>query len=535
MVNKRSCLYAQPVINFIGMITLLVVTSDIPFGDLIRQSLEDTGRFRVRIAGEKKSAVAFVNEVDYPLVFLDTCLPEKNLLQIGAQARLANPNTRFVVISEAGWHSALEELSPEDYLSKPFYLPDLLEMMNNFFPAPAAPGTSSVSGETGSDPPWLSDVTRAAQHLTSLTLGSSAQAALITRNDQLWAYAGQLPQSATRELTDTVSRYWNRQEENDLVRFVRLNSTNAEHMLYATRLTNDMVLALIFDAETPFSTIRTQASQLVHSLSTSPSGKQNAIEQNDDGASPAPNSDSLSDIPSPKPKVDLRAAALKSQKESNPAISLSSATPLRFSRATSAAIPVDQLTSIEQADTSLDLEQTAESPAIIWKDKVKKSDSTQDNPGETFPVPSTEPARRIVLEPVSPSVYNLDYACLLVPRFTHHLLVGDLSVSLSDWVQEICIAFGWRLEYISVRPEHLLWIVNVPPATSPGYLMRILRQHTSEKVFTDFPRFKKENPSGDFWAPGYLMMGGSQPPPVHLIKDFIAQTRQRQGISQALR
>jgi DNA-binding NtrC family response regulator len=129
------------------MITLLVVTSDIPFGDLIRQSLEETGRFSVRIAGEKESAVACIKEVDCPLVFLDTCLPEKDLLQIGAQVRQANSNTRFVVISEAGWHSALEELSPEDYLSKPFYLPDLLEMMNNFFPAPAAPETSPVSGK----------------------------------------------------------------------------------------------------------------------------------------------------------------------------------------------------------------------------------------------------------------------------------------------------------------------------------------------------------------------------------------------------
>ena len=528
-------MYAQPVIHFIGMITLLVVTSDIPFGDLIRQSLEETGRFSVRIAGEKESAVAFVKEVDYPLVFLDTCLAEKDLLQIGAQVRQANSTSRFVIISEAGWHSALEELSPEDYLSKPFYLPDLLEMMNNFFPSPAVPETSPVSGETGSDPPWLSNVTRAAQHLTSLTLGSSAQAALITRNDQLWAYAGQLPQSATHELTDTVSRYWNRQEENDLVRFVRLASTNAEHMLYATRLTNDMVLALIFDAETPFSTIRTQASQLVHSLSTSPSEKQNAIEQNDDAAPSAPISDILSDIPSPNPKADLRAAALKSRKESNPAISLSSATPLHFSRAASPAIPINQLTSIEEADSSLDLEKDVESPTVTWKSKVKKSDSTQENLGETHPGSSNEPARKIVLEPVSPSVYNLDYACLLVPRFTLHLLVGDLSVCLSDWVQEICIAFGWRLEYISVRPEHLLWIVNVPPATSPGYLMRILRQHTSEKIFTEFPRFKKENPSSDFWAPGYLIMGGSQPPPVHLIKDFIAQTRQRQGISQTLR
>jgi REP element-mobilizing transposase RayT len=81
----------------------------------------------------------------------------------------------------------------------------------------------------------------------------------------------------------------------------------------------------------------------------------------------------------------------------------------------------------------------------------------------------------------------------------------------------------------------LQWIINVPPAASPDHLMRILRQHTSEKIFTEFPRFKKENPSGEFWAPGYLIMGGSQPPPVQLIKDFIAQTRQRQGIHQQIR
>jgi len=516
------------------MITLLVVTSDIPFGDLIRQNLEETGRFSVRIAGDKTSALYCIKEVDCQLVFLDTCISEKDLIQIGAQARQANTYTRIVVISEAGWHSALEELSPEDYLSKPFYLPDLFSMLDNFFPADPTIAIKLVSAETASDPPWLSDVARAAQYLTRLTLGSSAQAALITRNDQLWAYAGQLPQSATRELTDTVSRYWDRQEENDLVRFVRLASTNAEHMLYATRLTKDMVLALIFDAETPFSTIRTQANDLVHSLSTSPADKQNAVEENDDDEAPSvPISDILSDIPSPNPKADLRSAVPKFRKETSPAISLSSAIPLRFSRTPAPALPVDQLDSIEHAESSVDLVKTVESPAATHKSKVKKSEPAPDNLGETRPN-SPEPARKIVLEPVSPSVYNLDYACLLVPRFTHHHLVGDLSVSLSDWVQEICIAFGWRLEYISVRPEHLLWIVNVPPATSPGYLMRILRQHTSERIFNDFPRFKKENPSGDFWAPGYLIMGGSQPPPAQLIKDFITQTRQRQGISQLL-
>ena len=83
-----------------------------------------------------------------------------------------------------------------------------------------------------------------------------------------------------------------------------------------------------------------------------------------------------------------------------------------------------------------------------------------------------------------------------------------------------------------MRPEYLQWVVNVPPATSPGYLMRIIRLQTSEEIFAEFPRFKKENPSGDFWAPGYLIMGGTQPHPPQLVKDYIKQIRQRQGIEK---
>jgi len=111
-------------------------------------------------------------------------------------------------------------------------------------------------------------------------------------------------------------------------------------------------------------------------------------------------------------------------------------------------------------------------------------------------------------------------------------LTGDIADRLSEWLPNICVAFGWRLEYVAVRPEYLQWVVNVPPATSPGYLMRIMRQQTSEKVFAEFTRLKKENPSGDFWAPGYLIMGGTKPHPPQLVKDYIIQIRQRQGFEK---
>ncbi|HIE24441.1 MAG TPA: IS200/IS605 family transposase, partial [Anaerolineales bacterium] len=148
---------------------------------------------------------------------------------------------------------------------------------------------------------------------------------------------------------------------------------------------------------------------------------------------------------------------------------------------------------------------------------------------ETRPHSTNEVGRQVNLEPVSSSMYDLTYACLLVPRFSSHHLIGDISEQLSKWIPSICVAFGWRLEYLSVRPDYLQWVVNVPPTTSPGYLMRIMRKQTSEKIFRNFPRKIDDNPSGDFWAPGYLIMGGSQPHPSKLVEDYIERTRKRQG------
>jgi REP element-mobilizing transposase RayT/CheY-like chemotaxis protein len=512
---------------------LLVVSTDVPFGKLLRQSLEETGRFVVRVTSDQESLGAYAREFNPALAFLDTSLVEADLLKIGAVLREANPGIIFVVISEAGWHSALEELFPRDYLSKPFYPPDLLDMMEKFFHFSTTLEIPSLTFQVDSnnDLPWLSDVNRAAQHLTRLTLESSAQAALITRTDELWAYAGQLPQSAARELADTLARYWDHEEENDLVRFVRLTSTDAEHMLYATRLAEGMVLALVFDAETPFSTIRTQASQLVHSLSTSP-----ADESGDEDGKNKPTdlgslSELLFDLPSTKPQTDTQSGydfrPSNTGKEPDP----SAAFP--FNRKSSPAERLRQLIDTDQRQTRPSVVEEAQ-PSQVAVRKARTQTPDPELLPETRPRMVPEVARKIVLEPVSPAVYNLDYACLLVPRFPHHHMTGDLLDRLGEWVPHICIAFALRLEYISVRPEYLQWIVNVPPATSPAYLMRILRQHTSENIFAEFPRFKKDNPSGDFWAPGYLIMGGSQPPPAQLIKDFIAQTRQRQGFSQQI-
>ena len=399
--------------------------------------------------------------------------------------------------------------------------------------------------------PWLADVTRAAQHLTRLTLESSAQAALITRGDSLWAYAGQLSQGAAKELAVAVTRHWDGQKGSDLLRFVRLEATKAEHMLYATRLADDVVLALVFDAETPFSTIRSQAGQLVNQLSEQPPEvAEPAVNQKplpatydvptehvDDESSQELDIPSiaeiLSDIPPPRPEPGVFPVNEEEEFAPPPIPSRSR----QYSRESSPAIRSNDVL-ISNQDNEQTVEHVVEDFDATMPSKSRRGPETpirRPMPGEldeTRPHSITEVAGRVMLEPISPGLYNLTYACLLVPRFSNHYLTGDMSDRLSEWLPQICIAFGWRLEYLAVRPEYVQWVLNVPPATSPGYLMRIIRQQTSEKIFAEFSKLKKENPSGDFWAPGYLIMGGTQPHPPQLVKDYIKQTRTRQGYSQ---
>jgi REP element-mobilizing transposase RayT/CheY-like chemotaxis protein len=536
------------------MKSLLIVSADTKFAQVLLHGLEQEG-YRVQITSGKGETVVRADEENSSLAFLDMDLGYRAVLETGQALRMLNPDIRLVVFSREGTTPMLDELQPWTFSPKPYFLPDVLNMLNNNSnPAPQFSNTPNHREVQTSDSalPWLQDVTRAAQHLTRLTLESSAQAALITRGDNLWAYAGQLSQGAAKELAVAVTRHWDGQRGSDLLRFVRLEATKAEHMLYATRLADDVVLALVFDAETPFSTIRSQAGQLVNRLSTQtqevaePSINQRPLsaaydaptEYVEDESSQELDipsiADILSDVPPPRPDPAANPLPSQDQEDFSP-------TPIpsrsrQYSRESSPAVHNDLLVSKQNTDQTV--EHVVEDIDATMPSRSRPRPETpvrRPMPGEldeTRPHSITEVAGRVMLEPISPGLYNLTYACLLVPRFSNHYLTGDMADRVSEWLPQICIAFGWRLEYLAVRPEYVQWVLNVPPATSPGYLMRIIRQQTSEKIFIEFPKLKRENPSGDFWAPGYLIMGGTQPHPPQLVKDYIKQTRTRQGYSQ---
>lgn len=571
---------------------LLVLTPKPDFGSRIVHSL-DAKRFESFITADFSEAIRYVRKTNCRIAVLDAALDDEHIsvLDIGDALRKINKDIQFILITPDGQTPKLGDLAPFVSLIQPVSVPGIAGLVEKAASAPTktknVPNTKATRlvetsplerdmAETA-NLMWLKDVSRAAQHLTQLTLESSAQAALITREDELWAYAGQLSREAAQELGQSIQRYWNKESESDLLRFVRLEATEAQHMLYARKLSASMILALVFDAETPFSTIRAQAGKLVRTLAephledllaaqvivkpqtaqsesaVMPPSTSNNYDEEVIPSDLPPISELLGDVPPPNPV--RQAPAPKTQLPwEQPKVP---ATPSVAEPLTPAPIATVQpaMQQTDTASTTADMAETRLSSGLLAAEtrvsQMKIPSELQETRRQSLDLEEiqedpqsyietraqsattesvTQAAHRILLEPASPALVNLTYACLLIPRFDTHHLVGDPAERLTEWVPQLCIAFGWRLEHLSVRPDYLQWVVRVPPSTAPGYIMRIVRQQTSDRLFGEFPRYKKENPSGDFWAPGYLIMGSSQPHPQKLVRDFVRQTRQRQGL-----
>jgi REP element-mobilizing transposase RayT len=182
----------------------------------------------------------------------------------------------------------------------------------------------------------------------------------------------------------------------------------------------------------------------------------------------------------------------------------------------------------------ISVERNSSDPKILTQLEHSVSNSDTDIEGikvdELVQIDMMTGNEEIVIEPLKQNPYEVSYTCLLLPRLDSHYLLGDVADRLQVILRQISSSFGWHLEFLSIKPDYLQWAIRVPPSTSTTNVIYVVRNQTSVQIFADFPRFKIENPSDDFWAPGYLIFLGSQPHPVEIIQRYIHQTRKQQGV-----
>ena len=522
-----------------------VWTPQAGLGEMIREALASLG-VRAEVISEASLPEAGVGGGPALAVLDADVAPLDDLKALTASLRAQNPRPRLVLLLPEDAEDGIgEALAPDLTLGKPFYLPDFLAAVEGWLGRGApSPEKQHLPRQTRRTlpprPPWLRDVAVAAQHLARLSLETAAQAAaLATTEGRLWAYAGELPQPAAEELARLAAHYWETGGGSDFARFLRLEAVQQDYLLYATGVTADLVLALVFDVQVPFSRIRAQAGRLAEALTHEhpPAEAQETDEAGESPAAPAspsrPESAPLPEGALPLPPADTLAAPV------------------------SPAHPAPQSGEAEAASPTPDADLPPEAYEPLF-DEVPPPEPP------TPPPPAAPPAPQEAVAPVTPGVEVAEaplpaassplqpqpsdtpeatlpaalpihaavaYACVLIPRFPQHHLAGDLARDLSQWLPQIATALGWRLLHLAVRPDHLQWVVQAPPETSPAAVLRAVREHTSRRIFAAYPRLAEINIGDDFWAPGYLLLSQNRPIPADTIAAFIAAARRHQGLA----
>jgi REP element-mobilizing transposase RayT/CheY-like chemotaxis protein len=505
--------------------SILVVTPLTDMGELICESLKETA-YCEHFSNASKTISYLRQHEDCKQAILDMEMGEMRLLDLGRALRRINPTIEIVIISKEEPSTDLEAIQPWKFLHKPLLLHDLqislgVENANKDISSTVIDLDSTIIGQRA-PLQWLIDATYATQQLASMIEKSSAQEALLIQNHALWSYTGQLSEDSVQEVDHLIAKSWDGKNKADLMRFIKLETTQTEHALYATLIAVGVILAMVFDAEILFSIVRNQTNELATTLLL-PGGENGQVKvlswKDADG----------------KQKIEEKAISLKQFNKSPfyPRIDddeINSSSDI-FNAFVNNHL-ADQLFNVKTNATSdpdlsgnFQVHQATEKHTRTSRDSTEIKANTIMNDGQF-----EEERPSILLEPVSDGLYNLTYSCLLIPRFCSHHLTKDRINLVSECMREIYTSYGWRLEYLEAKPDYLRWVASIPPTIALSEHLDIVRKETSKRLFDDFPPYKQENLSSDYWAPGYLIMGGKNAMSDQFIMAYTKQCRQKYGL-----
>jgi DNA-binding response OmpR family regulator/REP element-mobilizing transposase RayT len=552
--------------------SILVTSPDRAFAELLRSSLEESGRYRVHQAVNAREALAVVEEGGFDLVILDAEIEDEPVAAVGQRLMALDANMLLMVIPPDNdpQHLSLVNFTPHSFLNRPFYMPDFVTRLDALLGMaerePAAAAVPQLIMKATGDrhlSAWLQDRQQVSTELEMLLRETYFASMLIVDTGKLIGSSLHLDAQDARSLSDRIGQDWD--QHSDLARYIRLNERGGEFLLYATLLSGGICLATISDVTLPLSQVRSRTRTLVRTLLTAIAQQATeaeeqrlhdeavmnrvdevlaagndfrmqgmilpeaeSIEEDSDedadgdlGDGPLINlNDLLAGMPSPDPEVIITPSEWEAAAPDEAPAPAPEPEPVD---AHSPAMPVTE----EPPHNGV--------PELVlpWEEE-DGSAWAFTTPLSPDPISDTQPApllddRSNGSEATSPVFVQISFTCILIPASTEHRLVGDLAKSLNHWLPQICLGFGWHLQGMRIQAEYMLWIVSVTPTVSPGNVVRMVRNRTSEQIFAQFPDLHEKDMAGDFWSPGYLVISGSQAPTEQLVGDFIRQTRRRQG------
>jgi len=137
-------------------------------------------------------------------------------------------------------------------------------------------------------------------------------------------------------------------------------------------------------------------------------------------------------------------------------------------------------------------------------------------------------SNQVVFEEVHPEVILLSYTFFLIPEVPSFELTGELAELLPDWLKEICVSNGWKLDFVTVDPKYLQWALSVPTVVATLQVIKQVRSKLTEHILDTVNEAIELKDPTDLWAHGYLLLHGLHPHSNEVIEQYVRLIREQQ-------
>lgn len=260
--------------------SILIVDSNPGFAMMLKESLEQNDDYQATVAHTGDAALALASEKPFDLAIVDMGIDAVDELDGEAVARALREEQaglRLMLIPLEGdvLSEDLADLEVQGVLPKPFFLPDLPDMLDAALTKPlrAREEPVAVSEPEEEEEQEISveaadtSQARPAQVIRELKILArevNADAVLVMRGDEVLSSVGRLGSAEIETLAHVVSQSCrlSAQAAQALGREQRRFEQNVvgdEHMLYAVTVVEDMLLSVILPPDVTLGFLRHQA------------------------------------------------------------------------------------------------------------------------------------------------------------------------------------------------------------------------------------------------------------------------------------
>jgi CheY-like chemotaxis protein len=268
--------------------SILIVDSNPGFAMMLKESLEQDDAYQALVAPSGDEALAAASQQRFDLAIVDLGIDAADGLDgktVARRLRQEQPHIRLMLIPLEGevLSEELEDLSVQGVLPKPFFLPDLPDLLDDALTAPfeaaeelaeaPEPAVEGPEPAVAAAPPDIATSLSPSvvRELEALVRELNADAVLVTRGGEVLGSAGRLDAeeldavahivAQSCQLAGQAAEVLGRQQGR-----LEVNVEGDEHMLCSLTVSGDVLLSAVLRPDVTLGLLRHQARATVRRL-----------------------------------------------------------------------------------------------------------------------------------------------------------------------------------------------------------------------------------------------------------------------------